>query len=213
LLGARPGDVSGALAMAGLAADADLGPGAGEAIIRRVVILAHAGRVALRAHEIPVLVQLGPMQDVIVLDLLVRIEMEPALSALLLRAGVPGDRERLKPSVREFDQILLQRIDGEGVFRLERCELAVGAVGLDEIFPGLAKEAGLHPVMTETCIVEIAEYRCVGRMIHRLLVLGRAPELRFRGLASGAMVAADEYDRRGGGAEKPRPPGIAAAAP
>src|SRR5262249_27401062 len=30
LLGARPGDVSGALAMAGLAADADLGPGAGE---------------------------------------------------------------------------------------------------------------------------------------------------------------------------------------
>src|SRR5262249_55865594 len=47
LLGARPGDVSGALAMAGLAADADLGPGAGEAIIRRVVILAHAGRVAL----------------------------------------------------------------------------------------------------------------------------------------------------------------------
>src|SRR5215471_834884 len=85
LLGARPSDVSGALAMAGLAADADLCPGAGEAVIRRVVILTHPGRVALRAHEIPVLVQLGPMQDVIVLDLLVRIKMEPTLSALLLR--------------------------------------------------------------------------------------------------------------------------------
>src|SRR5215510_12350853 len=212
-LGARPGDVSGALAMAGLAADVDLGPGAGEAVIRRVVISAHAGRVALRAHEIPVLVQLGPMQNIIVLDLLVRIEVEPALSALLLRAGVPGDRERLQPSVREFDEILLQRIDPEGVFHLERGELAVGAVGLDEIFPVLAKETGLHPVMTEARIVEIAEYRCVGRMIHCLLVLRRAPELRFRGMALGASVAADERERRSGGAEKTRPWRVAAGEP
>src|SRR5262249_31658145 len=76
LLGARTSDVSGALAMAGLAADADLCPGAGEAVIRRVVILAHAGRVAPGAHEVPVLVQLGSMQDVVVLNLLVRIEVK-----------------------------------------------------------------------------------------------------------------------------------------
>src|SRR5262249_32614520 len=88
---ARPGDVSGALPVAGLATDAHLRPRAGEAVVRRVVVLAHAGRVALGAHEIPVLVQLRPMQDVVVLDLLIRIEMEPALAALILGPSVPGD--------------------------------------------------------------------------------------------------------------------------
>src|SRR5262249_57024637 len=59
LLGARPGDVARALAVAGLAADADLGPGGGEAIGRGVVVLAHAGRVALRAPNVPVRFALG----------------------------------------------------------------------------------------------------------------------------------------------------------
>jgi hypothetical protein len=171
LLGARPGEVSGALAMAGLTADADLCPGTGEAVIHRVVILAHAGRVALGAHEIPVLVQLGPMQDVVVLDLLVRIEMEPALAALLLGAVIPGDRQGLQPAVRKFDEILLQRLDAEGVFYLERGELAVRVVGLDEEFPGLAEEAGMHAVMVKVRVAEIAEHRLVGRMLHGELVL------------------------------------------
>ena len=66
LLVARPGDMARALAVAGLAADADLREGRGEAIVRRIVVLAHAGRMALGAHEVPVLVQLGPVQDVVV---------------------------------------------------------------------------------------------------------------------------------------------------
>src|SRR5262249_8746299 len=192
LLGARPSNVSGALAMAGLAADADLCPGAGEAVIRRVVILAHAGRVAPGAHEVPVLGQLGPMQNIVVLDLLVGIEMEPALATLLLRAGVPGDREGLQPAVREFDEILLQRVDAEGVFHLERSELAVRAIGLEQEFPILAEEAGLHAVMTEARIVEIAMHRCVGRMLHGEPMLRRAPKLRLRLMAVGAGLAADE---------------------
>src|SRR5262249_32794404 len=88
----HPRDVARALAVTGLAADADLRPRARESVGRRFVILAHAGRVASGAHEIPVLVQLGPMQDVVVLDLFVRIEVEPALAAGLLWAAVPGDR-------------------------------------------------------------------------------------------------------------------------
>src|SRR4051794_29124086 len=66
LLTARPGYVARSLAMAGLATDADLGPGGGKFVFRRIVVFAHAGGVALGAHEIPVLVQFGPMQDVIV---------------------------------------------------------------------------------------------------------------------------------------------------
>src|SRR6516165_8282132 len=175
LLGARPGDVSGALAMAGLAADADLGPGAGEAVIRRVVILAHAGRVALRAHEIPVLVELGPMQHVVVLDLLVRMEMEPPLSALFLTAAIPGDRQRLQPTVREFDVILLQRVDAEGVLHFERGQLAVRPVGFHEEFPVSAEKARTYTVVVEAGVVKIAQYRLVAGVVHRMLMLRSAP--------------------------------------
>src|SRR6266436_1876042 len=92
LPGARPADMTRALPVTGLAADADLRPGGGEAVVGRIVVLAHAGRVTFRAHEVPVLVQLSPMQDVVVLDLLVRVEMEPALAAFVLGPAVPGER-------------------------------------------------------------------------------------------------------------------------
>src|SRR5262249_1628144 len=114
-LRARPREVVRALAVAGLASHAGLRPRRGAAGARRVVILDDPGRMALGAHEVPVLIQSRPMQHVVVLDLLVRVEMEPALAALLFRARVPGDRERLQAAVGKFDEILLQRIDPEGV--------------------------------------------------------------------------------------------------
>src|SRR5208282_6346724 len=110
---ARPGHMRGTLSVAGFAADADLGPFRGERVFRRVVILAHAGRVTFGAHEIPVLVELRPMQDVVMPHLLVGVEVEPALTALVLRAAVPGDRERLQTTVGKLNQVLLQRSDAE----------------------------------------------------------------------------------------------------
>src|SRR5580693_3279847 len=90
----RPTNVPGSGAVARLAAHADLRKGGRVAIIRGVIIFSHAGRMALCAHEIPILVQLGPVQSVVVLDILVRIEMEPMLAALVLRAAIPGERQR-----------------------------------------------------------------------------------------------------------------------
>ena len=111
LLRPRPADVPRPLSVTGLAADADLREGGGEAIVRRVVVLAHAGRMALGAHEVPVLVQPGPVQDVVVLDLLVRIEMEPALAALAPSAGCPrratgpaGGRRETRPDIAAADR-------------------------------------------------------------------------------------------------------------
>ena len=83
LLCPRPCGMARSLSVAGLAANGDFRERRLEAICRCVVILAHAGRVALRAHEVPVLVQLRPVQHVGVVDALVRIEMKPALSARL----------------------------------------------------------------------------------------------------------------------------------
>ena len=90
-LAVGPIDVSGAFAVARLATDADFCPRRVEAIIGRVVIFLDAGRVALGAHEIPVLIELGPVQDIVVPDLLVAIEMKPALATLVLWAAIPGN--------------------------------------------------------------------------------------------------------------------------
>src|SRR5262249_57043208 len=100
----------------------------------------------------------GPVQHVVVLDLLVRIEMEPALAALLLRPTVPGDRQRLQAAVGKLDQVLLKRVEAERVLDLEGGELAVRPVGLDEKFAVLAEEARAHAVMLEARVVEVAEH-------------------------------------------------------
>ena len=81
--------------MACFATDTDLGERRGILVGLGIIILANASRMAIRAHVIPVLIQLGPMQRVVVLDLLVRVEVKPALAPLLLWAAVPGDRQRL----------------------------------------------------------------------------------------------------------------------
>ena len=47
--------------------------------------------------------------------MLAGIEVEPALTALLFRPAIPGDAERLQPPAWKRDQVLLQRIDPEGV--------------------------------------------------------------------------------------------------
>ena len=54
-------------------------------IIGRIVILAHAGRMALRAHKVPILFQLCPVEDIVVLDVFVRVEVEPMLATLFFR--------------------------------------------------------------------------------------------------------------------------------
>src|SRR5689334_10232074 len=57
----RPNDVPRSRAMASFTTYVDLGNSCGEAIGRRVIVLAHAGRMAFGAHVVPILVQLGPV--------------------------------------------------------------------------------------------------------------------------------------------------------
>jgi hypothetical protein len=83
------------------------------------------------------------MQDVIMADLLIGVEVEPALAAFVLGAAVPGDGQGLQPAIRELDQVLLQRIDAEGVFHFKRGELAIRSVGLDQEPAVLAKKSGM----------------------------------------------------------------------
>src|SRR5262249_38968315 len=178
--------------MTSFTADADLGKACREAIPVRVIVLANAGRMAFSAHEIPVLVQFGPVQRVAMRHRAVGIEVKPALAALLFWPRIPRNGERLHPSVRKLDQILLQRINTKSVLHLEGRQLAIRPVGLNKELVAGAEEARTHPVVVERRIVEVPAHRFFGGVIHRVAMLGSLPELAFALMATGAGLAADE---------------------
>ena len=131
----RPCDMQRARSVTGLASGAELRPRRPVRVARRVVILAHVDRVAVGAHEVPVLRAPRPVQLVAVVDLVEWIDMEPALAAPRLRPRVPRDRQRLQLASGELDQVLLQRIDAERVLHVEVLDAAAGVVGArDELF-------------------------------------------------------------------------------
>src|SRR5215467_3574168 len=101
--------------------------------------------------------------------------MKPALAALILRPAVPGDRKGLDAPIWKFDQILLKGIDTERVFDLVACELAVGAVSLDEKFVVLLEEARMDAVVVKACVLEIAKDGSGIGVLHGMLVLGLMP--------------------------------------
>src|SRR5262245_35241787 len=66
-------------------------------------------------NVVPRLVSSCPVQRVRVRHLLVGIEMEPSLAALLLISRIPGENQALKSPVRKRHEILLKRKDAECV--------------------------------------------------------------------------------------------------
>src|SRR5450631_1020319 len=189
---ARPADMPGALAMASLATDADLCESRRKSVVCCVVVLSNAGGMALRTHEIPILIEPGPMQHIVVADLLVRIEVKPALTAFVRRPAIPRNRQRLQSAIGKLDEVLLERIDTERILDLEGRNLAVRAIGFDQILPFLPEETGLYAEIVETGIGEISQHRIVGRMRHCELMVRALPQLCLGLVAAGAGLAADE---------------------
>ena len=139
----------------------------------------------------PVLVAPGPVQRIRVVDLLARLQMEPALAALILRPRIPGDRQRLVTSAGEGDQVLLQRVDAEGVGDLVVGELAVGAVGADHELVAAFEEAGFDALVPEPGVGEIAEDGRSRRPLHGEIVMRPRPRLEFTFMAGLADLGAD----------------------
>ena len=183
-------------AVTGFARDIDLGPGGGVGVRGRVVVLAQFRRMALGALKVPGLVDAGPVQRIARLQVLIGVEMEPALAALFLRPRVPGDAQRLHPSVGKGDQVLLQRGDAEDVADLEIGEFAVRSVGVDEELAVPPEEPRSDVPVGEGGIVEVAEDGGLGRLGHRQVVVRAAPRLALGLVAPGAGGAADVTGRR-----------------
>ena len=129
------------------------------------------------------------MQRIAGLELPVGVEMEPALPALILGPRIPGDAERLQPAVREGDQVLLQRVDTEGVADLEVFELAVRSVRGDEELAVAPEEARGHAAMGEAGVIEVTKHGVCRRLLHCQVVVRPAPEPRLGHVAGSADLA------------------------
>ena len=201
-LAVGPRDMSRAGAVTRLAADRDLVPVRCESVLGRVVAFGDLARVTVRTHEVPVLRAPCPVQFVAEIDLLVRVLPEPALAAGILGPCIPGHRERLQAAAWQLDEVLLQRLDAEGVLDFEVGELAVGAVGADEEFAVAFEEVRCDALVGELRVVEVAAHGLRGRVLHCSRVLRRGPcgvLLLVTGLAGETACEARDDRRCDGG--------------
>jgi len=97
-----------------LATDINFGPCRFVSLRLWVVTFLEISCMALRTHGIHVLVKPCPVQRIAMGNFLIGIEVKPALPF-----RVPSNGEALKSAAWKFDQILLQRLDTEGVLDLE----------------------------------------------------------------------------------------------
>ena len=146
---------------------------------------------AFGAHVVPILLQTGPVQGVFMRQVLVGIEMEPTLSALLLRAAVPGDAQRLIAAVGETDQVLLQGVHAEGVGDFVVLQGSVRSIGANHEFPIAAKEGGSDAGIAEGDVMEITEHTRFGGELHGLRMLGILPVPIFGRMAFRTALRAD----------------------
>src|SRR5262249_10656483 len=124
-------------------------------------------------------------------DSLLRIEMEPALAARSLGARVPGDAKRLEATAGELDQVLLQRLDAEGVLDLVVRELAVRTVGGDVVLAFALGEGRRDAGVGQFRIGEVTEDGALVRFLHRAIVVRSAPGRALFRVAGLAALAAD----------------------
>src|SRR5690606_11193506 len=132
----------------------------------RVVVLAKIGLVANCAARLPVLVEARPVQTVSRGHVLIRIEMVPPA-----KDGIPGNIECLEAPSVQFDEILLQRLLADDIADSEFRDLAVSAIGVDEIVRALAIEAAYDPLVFEARAIELAKYTLLGGLHERPAVV------------------------------------------
>ena len=153
--------------MAGLTADVDFTPVGLITLVSRIVCFYKVGGVTFGTHAVPVLVGPGPVKRVAGLDFLIGIKMKPALAALGFRAGVPGDAQALQTPAWKLDQVLLERVDTEGVLDFIIVRFTVRSRRSDEISAVPFEEPACVAKVTERCTAEITKHAPVVSRSHR----------------------------------------------
>ncbi len=188
------------------ARDVHIGPAGSVAVGGEVEVLLQAGGMAVGAHVVPGLVRAVPVQPVAGAQRLVRIQMKPALAALILRPAVPRDPKRLKAAARHRDQILLQRENAEGIGDRKITHRTASGIRADHEFVPVAEQRRHDAEVIDLGAGEIAEHRRLVRRLHRQRVMRAVPALGFGPMTSGANLAADilRRDLREYGCRRPQ---------
>ena len=192
ITGLRLCDVYGTRAMAGFAADRDFRVCCCKRVVRSVIAHLKIGRVALGAHEVPVLLTPGPVQQVSGCDVLVGIEVEPALTTVRVGTRIPGERQGLHAASREFNEVLLQRLDAEHIGDAKILQRTVLPRGPHNKTIVICQKTGSFTEVVELGISEVAEHAVVRDRLHGQLVVRTLPLQKLGHMAGFTNVTADE---------------------
>ena len=173
--------------MAGLAADIDLKPGGGIAILIAVIGFMDPSGMAFGAHPVPGLTAPGPVQPITRASDLVGRQAVP-----LFLHRIPGDVQTLEPSSGKGYQILLQRMHAKNIGDFKNAGLAVRPFGFNHELPIQAKKSAGHPVIRigESDVFEVTQHGFVGGPVHGQIMVRTSPLLVGGLMAGGAFFAA-----------------------
>ena len=102
-------------------------------ISERIKIFADIRAVAFRATRVPVVIRAGPVQGIVTLYVVLRVQVIPTLPALLHWTAIPGNRECLKPPSFQREKILLQGINPKHIAHRKTFGYAFRAFGRNPV--------------------------------------------------------------------------------
>ena len=190
----RPFEVIRRRAMASLTAHAEAVPLTGEGAVAGVKVALEPGGVTFHAHEVGVLARLAPVQWVLEIHALAGIKMKPAM---LLR--IPRHAQGLQATVADFDQVLLQRSNAEGVGHFEVVILAIKTGRIDPELVTFARKTHGLLFGFDRDVVEVCEHGLGRGRLHRQLMVRTLPVFDLLTVAALALLFVDHcggLDRR-----------------
>jgi hypothetical protein len=150
---------------------------------------------AIGTHVVPSEVPACPVPGVIGGNCLFGVKVEPALATDLFWPRVPGDRQGLIATTGKGDQVLLQRINTEGVGDRIFLLPAIGSICANEEAAIFSEEGRRHTELRQGTILEVAQDRSIIGVLHRFLVMGTLPKLGFLLMTANAGLLADAHRR------------------
>jgi hypothetical protein len=144
-----------------------------------IVLFPDIGGMAFRAHIIPVLSYMRPVQHILRGNAFLVVNMEPALSALLCRTCIPAEGQHLVSPSRELNKVLLQRPDAKNIRDPEIAVLTVYSLGIDHKFPALPEKPGVISKVINGKVIKISEDGLFIRNIHGHIVVRTLEEFVF----------------------------------
>jgi len=149
-----------------LTADIDIRPGGLIDIALDIVVFFQVGGVTFRAHSIPILTGVGPVQPILWIHRGVRIEMVP-----FLLFDVPSNGKALQTAARERHKVLLQRVPTKGVGDFKLSHLTARPLGVYKKPAVLSIKTRCSAIDFKNSVVKIPQNGTLIGHVHCMIVV------------------------------------------